>query len=48
MYKKPRQGMIVRMSAETFDALDDPQNHRKLEVEFGDNPVRVLHLSYER
>ncbi|KAI0744139.1 hypothetical protein C8Q80DRAFT_1185254 [Daedaleopsis nitida] len=36
MYQRPRHAMIVRMSAETFDALDE--NDRKLEVELGENP----------
>lgn len=41
MYQRPRHAMIVRMSAETFDALDE--NDRKLEVELGENPVRAMH-----
>ena len=45
MYKEPRTAVIVRMSAETFEALENPENDRKLEVEFGDNPVRVLRSS---
>lgn len=39
---KPKQAMIVRMSAETFEALDAQPNPPKLEVEFGENPVRCV------
>ncbi|KAI0684194.1 hypothetical protein BC835DRAFT_1293675 [Cytidiella melzeri] len=35
---KPKQAMIVRMSAETFEALEAQPTPPKLEVEFGDNP----------
>ena len=36
---KTKQAMIVRMSAETFEALEAQPNPPKVEVEFGDNPV---------
>lgn len=36
---KPKRAMVVRMSAETFEALENQPNPPKLEVELGDNPV---------
>jgi hypothetical protein len=41
---KSRQAMIVRMSAETLDALELAA--QSMDVEFSDNPVRLLHSSY--
>jgi RNA polymerase II elongation factor ELL len=38
---KSKQAMIVRMSTETFEALETQPNPPKLEVEFGDSPVRT-------
>ncbi|KAI0339830.1 hypothetical protein BDW22DRAFT_546547 [Trametopsis cervina] len=35
---KPKQAMVVRMSAETFEALEAQPALPKVEVEFGDNP----------
>ncbi|KAI0085057.1 hypothetical protein BDY19DRAFT_967795 [Irpex rosettiformis] len=35
---KPKQAMIVRMSAETFEALEAQPNPPKVEIEFGTNP----------
>ncbi len=37
---KPKQAMIVRMSAETFEALEAQTGPPKVEVEFGGSPVR--------
>lgn len=42
---KPKQAMIIRMSAETLDALEDFPNQPPLQFEFGDTTVR-LHLLY--
>ena len=42
---KPKRAMIVRMSAETLDALDAFPNHPPLSFDFGDLPVSALHLS---
>lgn len=42
MYLRPKHAMIVRMSADTFDALDQLADSKKLEVQFGDTPVRVI------
>lgn len=36
---KPKQAMLVRMSAETLEALED---HPKMEFEFGENPVSAV------
>ena len=36
---KPKQAMIVRMSQETFEALEAQPNPPKVEVEFGANSV---------
>ncbi|RPD57578.1 hypothetical protein L226DRAFT_558566 [Lentinus tigrinus ALCF2SS1-7] len=38
MYLRPKHAMIVRMSAETFDALDQLADSKKLEVQFGETP----------
>ncbi|RDX47879.1 hypothetical protein OH76DRAFT_1441121 [Lentinus brumalis] len=38
LYSRPKHAMIVRMSAETFDALDQLGDSKKMEVQFGDNP----------
>ncbi|KAH0828047.1 hypothetical protein J3R83DRAFT_3697 [Lanmaoa asiatica] len=35
---KPKRAMIVRMSAETLDALEAFPNHPPMSFEFGDNP----------
>lgn len=40
---KPKQAMIVRMSAETFEALESQSNPPRIEVEMGKRPV--CHLS---
>lgn len=37
---KSRQAMVVRMSAETLDALELAAQN--MDVEFSDNPVRCL------
>ena len=38
---KPKRAMIVRMSAETLDALDTFPNHPPLSFTFGDAPVSL-------
>ena len=38
---KPKQAMIIRMSAETLDALESFPNHPQMEFELGANPVRL-------
>ena len=38
---KPKQAMIVRMSAETLDALGAFPTQPKMDFEFGVNPVRL-------
>lgn len=42
MHTKPKQAMLFRMSAETFEQLEDAQNLPKLHFEFGKTPVRYL------
>ncbi|KAH9948660.1 hypothetical protein B0H21DRAFT_805422 [Amylocystis lapponica] len=37
LYSKPKRAMIVRMSAETFEALEGFPNQPKMEFEFGEN-----------
>lgn len=44
MHTKPKQAMLFRMSAETFEQLEDAQNLPKLHFEFGKTPVRRPHL----
>lgn len=39
---KPKCAMIVRMSAETFDALETFPNHPQMSFDFGDNPVSIV------
>jgi len=39
VHTKPKQAMIVRMSAETLEALEDLSNNPEMNFEFGDNPV---------
>ncbi|KAI0374174.1 hypothetical protein BV20DRAFT_1118773 [Pilatotrama ljubarskyi] len=38
LHSKPKQAMIFRMSAETFEQLEDAQNLPKLQFEFGKTP----------
>ncbi|KAL4073800.1 hypothetical protein V8B97DRAFT_1936433 [Scleroderma yunnanense] len=35
---KPKQAMIIRMSAETLEALESFPNHPEMHFDFGDNP----------
>lgn len=39
VHSKPKQAMLVRMSAETLEALSNFQNQLQMDFEFGDNPV---------
>jgi RNA polymerase II elongation factor ELL len=39
VHTKPKQAMIVRMTAETLEALEDFSNSPEMNFEFGDNPV---------
>ena len=41
---KPKQAMIIRMTQETFEALQDVENHSKVEFDFGNTPVRILRI----
>ncbi|KAI0355611.1 hypothetical protein OH77DRAFT_1424556 [Trametes cingulata] len=38
LHSKPKQAMLFRMSAETFEQLEDAQNLPKLQFEFGKTP----------
>ncbi|KAI8972229.1 hypothetical protein BD414DRAFT_448839 [Trametes punicea] len=38
LHAKPKQAMLFRMSAETFEQLEDSQNLPKLQFEFGKTP----------
>ncbi|KAI0645557.1 hypothetical protein C8Q79DRAFT_1070849 [Trametes meyenii] len=38
LHSKPKQAMLFRMSAETFEQLEDAQNMPTLQFEFGENP----------
>ncbi|KAF7428344.1 hypothetical protein PC9H_007565 [Pleurotus ostreatus] len=38
VHSKPKQAMLVRMSAETLEALSNFQNQPQMDFEFGDNP----------
>ena len=42
-YLKPKKAMLIRMSQETFEALEDGENHSKVEFDFGKTPVRTLY-----
>lgn len=42
LQSKPKRAMIVRMSAETLDALEAFPNHPPMSLDFGDNPVSIL------
>ncbi|TBU33713.1 hypothetical protein BD311DRAFT_794033 [Dichomitus squalens] len=35
---KPKQAMLIRMTQETFEALQDPETHSSLEFNFGNAP----------
>lgn len=39
VHTKPKQAMIVRMSAETLEALEDFSTNPEMKFEFGDSPV---------
>jgi hypothetical protein len=39
VHSKPKQAMIVRMSAETLEALEVFPQQPQMDFEFGDNPV---------
>ena len=43
---KPKQAMIVRMSAETLDALEAFPNQPPMEFVFGRNPVSNFSLLF--
>ena len=42
-YSKPKQAMIVRMTAETLEALE---NQPKMQFDFGNNPVMSSYTSF--
>ncbi|KAI0820027.1 hypothetical protein BC628DRAFT_1525161 [Trametes gibbosa] len=46
LHSKPKQAMLFRMSAETFEQLEDAQNLPKLHVEFGDNPGLYINETF--
>lgn len=41
---KPKKAMLIRMSQETFEALENGENQGKVEFDFDKTPVRTLRL----
>ena len=44
LQSKPKQAMFIRMSSETLDALQSFPTQPALQFEFGDSPVRFVHI----
>lgn len=44
VHSKPKQAMIVRMSAETLEALETFPQQPPMDFDFGENPVRTYLL----